>query len=903
MTTIHASIEDLPQANDWIALSQETGKRTVILTPNRRLTAALHQVYRDHQLSACAIQWQTPLIMPIDRWFESLFLATLTHANSGVSPTLLNTSQTEFLWKRIIAQHELLQSIIQVKETARLMQSAWKLLINWRIALTEADCEDYQDYLLLLSCIQQYEEQCQLNNWLDHATLPAYIVNFIRENSSFRHELPDRIILSGFNELLPIQQAFFEELLKLNCIVTQTSLRKAYNQTVVTEALSTTHEYQLMANWAKMKIEADKDVHIACVIPNLPDVRDQVKKVFEEVFFEEKQYCYDIDQMIFNISAGKRLSEYQIIKTALHLLSIRDEIVFYEDLSLLLHSSFLGDYFTESGPREIYSFLLKKWNIHRISLSEEQHDFITSGDYALKQYCPLLCARLGQAIKLINTLPAAQTIDAWIDVFNQLLQIYGWPGEKSLDSYLFQVIDAWLQLFHKIASIQVVSDQLSYVEALSLLQDCTDNTLFQPKSPLAPIQILGTLEATGITFDYIWLSGLDDITWPPKPNPHPFIPKKIQIAYQMPHSSSLREYTYCQQLMKQFQASSQLLVCSYATQKEQLERYMSPLLYDLPFADRDLLSIDHTIGNFEKIVLSKEFEHFIDEAGPKVNRALPLKGGAAAIKAQSHCPFKGFAEWRLFARAYDTPTAALQASEKGLILHHIMSLIWADLKDHPALLLLNERDLNRVVIKKITVALHTYCKGKLKAFGYLKIEKKRLFKLIKNWLLLEKARPHFSVASIEEKVTATIAGIDFSFRLDRIDQIDNYKIIIDYKSSGYNKIQDWFAERPLEPQLIMYLLALQQDVIGISFAQLHINDITLKGVSYHDMNVAGIKPITAVKKDTTWDQQLEYWQANISHLCNEFLSGDARLYPVNQEATCSQCAQQPFCRIKEIMND
>ena len=58
-----------------------------------------------------------------------------------------------------------------------------------------------------------------------------------------------------------------------------------------------------------------------------------------------------------------------------------------------------------------------------------------------------------------------------------------------------------------------------------LKRHCAD-TLFQPESPDAPIQILGVLESAGLRFDCLWVSGLTDEAWPLDAQAQPLHPDR-----------------------------------------------------------------------------------------------------------------------------------------------------------------------------------------------------------------------------------------------------------------------------------------------------------------------------------------------------------------------------------------
>jgi ATP-dependent helicase/nuclease subunit B len=69
---------------------------------------------------------------------------------------------------------------------------------------------------------------------------------------------------------------------------------------------------------------------------------------------------------------------------------------------------------------------------------------------------------------------------------------------------------------------------MSSREAIANLRRLCADTLFQPESPDAPIQVLGVLESLGLEFDALWVSGLTDDVWPMRARPNPFLPPALQ---------------------------------------------------------------------------------------------------------------------------------------------------------------------------------------------------------------------------------------------------------------------------------------------------------------------------------------------------------------------------------------
>ena len=118
------------------------------------------------------------------------------------------------------------------------------------------------------------------------------------------------------------------------------------------------------------------------------------------------------------------------------------------------------------------------------------------------------------------------------------LRVIGFPGERELDSAEYQALKKWQEVLADFASLDLVLSRSSYREAISRLRRMTSETMFQPETPDVPIQILGVLEAAGMTFDCLWVMGLSAEVWPPQPRPNPFLPAELQRAAELPQGSA-----------------------------------------------------------------------------------------------------------------------------------------------------------------------------------------------------------------------------------------------------------------------------------------------------------------------------------------------------------------------------
>ena len=64
------------------------------------------------------------------------------------------------------------------------------------------------------------------------------------------------------------------------------------------------------------------------------------------------------------------------------------------------------------------------------------------------------------------------------------------------------------RIFSELAELGKVCPKMQLGEAIKRLGSLATEALFQAKTPPAPIQILGPLEAAGMDFDAIWMLGM-----------------------------------------------------------------------------------------------------------------------------------------------------------------------------------------------------------------------------------------------------------------------------------------------------------------------------------------------------------------------------------------------------------
>jgi probable DNA repair protein len=488
--------------------------------------------------------------------------------------------------------------------------------------------------------------------------------------------------------------------------------------------------------------------------------------------------------------------------------------------------------------------------------------------------------------------------------FSDILTDWGWPGTGALDSLEYQQRELWHRTLDAFGTFDVVCEPMQFDAALALLRDCCKRQVSQPQTVDSPIQVLGPLEAAGLSFDQLWLCGMQSSDWPAAPRPNPFIPITLQTRLQMPHASPEREWAFADALMNQYARTNTVLHASYCRQLDGVPDLPSALLQEFTFE-----ALPQPPAVFAEWLLchqEREVDKFTDHNAPRVetDQLSDIHGGSSLLEDQSQCPFRAFANHRLQIEPLATMHVGLSAGERGTLLHEALSELWGDLCDYETLAALDERGQEQAASRAVEAAIANVPIRQQRKAGaaYWRLEQRRLVSLLHEWLDLERQRGAFAVVAREMEVTLEIARLPMQLRVDRVDQLpDGSRLIIDYKSRS-RSLNDWFGDRPAQPQLPLYSIAEPGCVTGMAFAI----------VRPRECRFVGLGPVAAAPGISTdlsrlakvgikrieWSELGDYWRASLEHLARAFVAGDAHVDPVNA-SSCNWCGLQPLCRIGE----
>lgn len=831
----------------------------VVVTPNNRLSNQLLSEYYAYSPSFASnpIILKKPRCIPYQAFLKQLFQQIRHQYTHLTHPMVLSSTQQRQLWRYILDQ----QSQYPCNDgLLNAIQDAWARCQHWNISA------DHPDFLHKHQTKQFQQWQHLFQDMLDerHALTEEQLVNYIVNYDIAK--TADNIIWVCFDSYTPQQLALQTALELQNYQQYHYDLAEKTTLTYHYPAQDQADEYQQMILWAKSRLAAG-DQHIALIIPDLKSQASTLQRLLQR-HFSHNQY---------NMSLGKKLTQFPLIAHALQWLQLDKDRLSNHQMRLLLHSPFII-----AGKTE---FLARSDVLQQSNLLRERLIPFNLFTQTLQTKSPLLV----NALQQLDDYPEQASALEWINHFKQRLTHLGFPGENVLDSASYQCFQRLLALFDEFLEYGVITSTMDSKQALEALCDLAKNTVFQLKQPSTPIVVLGLLEASGCTFDSIWITGLTDQCLPQKTNLSAFIPIELQRKLLMPHATVERELQLATQLLQRLQHACESIVMSYPRLTSDMPNLPSPLV-----PDTALFKPFDTLKSTDTSALITQNESYVFPLLPDEQ----VRGGTTLLANQAKCPFRAFAAHRLHANAPQDISEGLDASERGQIVHRIMELLWQQLGSQEKLISLTAEALNQYLEPIIVATLKPYAETKSISFSPIiqGIEFQRLKHLIELALEWEKQRPEFVVDALEHTFTTQLAGLDFQVRVDRLDKIktdDNQdsKIVIDYKSNLPSS-KPWNEERPESPQLLLYAL-LDEHINTLLFIQFKTGQFKCSGLSEEAMPIKGIQ---ALKKDEQWAAYQQQWHEQLGTLAQEFKTGQCIPQP-NKTSTCSQCSFQNLCRI------
>jgi probable DNA repair protein len=702
--------------------------------------------------------------------------------------------------------------------------------------------------------------------------------------------------LVGFDELTPAQGLLLERLRAggIDVAVDPLPMRRGDLSRVDCDDVAA--ELDAAARWAAERLDREPSSRLAIVVPDLGARRAEVRRALERILLPAAGYTGGPlpESRAFEIAEAPPLAERAIVVAAFDLLRVLAVDADLAACGRLLRNPYLHGAATEASARAMLDVWLRRH-------AGRDVPFGRLVQLATEKGCPLLADLLARAMHVSRWSDEEVLPGAWSNRFFDMLAALGWPGD-ALQSAEHQIAERLRELIAALSSADEITGPIDVSGALQLLRQYAEGVAFEPQEFEVPVLVIDPHTVAGMSFDRLWLTGMEAARWPPAAAPDPFLPRSWQVRRRMPGANAELAESHAQRLFVRLVRSADEVVASVARFDDEAAVLESALLAPVPPRSAASFWPYETLA--ARIHATRPpLVASTDARLPPPSLAGPARGGARLLELQSACPFRAGAEFRLHARALEEPGPGLDATERGELVHGALARIWGVLRDQAGLRSSTDEALEQVVDDAIRSELAELRRGvsPLRA-RLLDVESVWLRRRIGELLQFDRNRHPFVVIERESPRTVRLGALALRVKLDRVDRLqDGSLAIIDYKTGGDTGRGGWLGDRPRQPQLPLYAQALGSErVAAVAYGRVRAGESAYVGIARNPAAFGGIASfgVDGPRGYASWDELLARWRERLLLLAAEYVEGDARLAP-DPRTACRYCHLATLCRINE----
>ena len=838
-------------------LKDAIARDAVVITASRRLARELQSRYAEQQLAAGQLSWVTPSILFWSDWCNRQLGAI---ADPVELPLPIDSFSSAILWERCFKKHAP-EGLPAMSGVIRQARESWQRLNDWNVPLAAiTKSARSQDERLFAAAATAYQTLLESGSWTDRDGI-SRLVNGLIENKLAN--IPQAAVFAGFDRFSPAVTAIMDALATAGCTVHAAPDPGIDAHVSIASCADHDAEMRSAGAWARDILRSSPDAKVAIVSPALPSDADRTARLVREGLAPGWQYAGASWRAAVNVSYGRKLSDFPAVATALLILRWIHHGLSAKEISLLLRSKCLASH--RSAGRSRLELALRKlpdraWSADSLLRAQQGRDESADSQSWFRG--------LEATIALQKEAKREASPAYWASCIDSVLNAWRWPGEGTLTSNEFQLINRWRELLNELAATAIVMPKLRCSEAVQRLASLAAEVVFQPEADAGVVSLMGTLEAAGMEFDHVWVSGMHAGQWPPAGNPSFLLSRELQREYGMPDATPADTLEFSRRVLKRLTSCAATVVLSWPRSDGESELAASSLL-DETGHENYAGPVDPgwhaaTFGGKDATAI------VTDDPVPAVTVDETIRGGAYTVQRQSVEPIAAFVYGRLGVRRPEAIETGIAPSVRGDIIHNALHTLFAG---HPAQADVKSWDSTNIE-QRLGSAIDSALAEDLRHADtthtrLLGLERARLFRLLRNFIAVEIERPEYAVADVEQSVDFSAFGVRLKLRIDRIDRLaDGSLLVIDYKTGMPQNLLNRDGD-PLDLQLVVYADALEETIGGLALINLDSRSISYKGT--------GGSVEWDVARQDQWPQRLEAWRGEVHQALREIAAGDVRI--------------------------
>jgi len=856
----------------------------LLLTPDLRQARILRRLHDRAQADGGRKVWPSAQVLPLDAWLALQWQRV--SADRPDLPGILPPVALRWMWWRHAARDA--PGLLDPADLGARARMSWlRLRAHGGDLAAVSSWPLTRDQQAFLGWASSVEGELRTGQGCDAGDLARLMVD-----AAALPAAGAPILLAGFRWLTPAEEQLFAALSAAGHTVERPGPSSESVPCCRYLARDPEDERRAMLAWLRERIElAPGGIH-AVIVPDLDENRGALERALAAALQPELELPGGgRAERVFDLAGGHPLALQPVVDAALTAIACAAGAVDWTAASRLLLSSHVAGAASERSARVAAEQ----------SLRETQGSVLVRGPRLAERAARAGAARFASAIPAaIAALDGSRRRGAggWAESFGACLAAWGWPGEAELGSREFQAARRLQELLRELASLSGVAHDLEASEALAELRRLAAAP-FQAESGEPAVFVLDAYEDPGVHFDSLWVAGLTATGWPRPVAVDPLLPIEIQRQLGMPGVTPESCVADAQAIIGRWRAAADALVLSWPQLENDTEVDGTPLL---PADATELPAPATSPPSRERLAFDNARLEPVPETPLPPVAARPAKGGARLLELQAKCAFRAFAELRLGASPFEEPQAGFDRRLRGVVLHRALQDLWGRLGGQPALAALEATARTGLVAAAVDAAIASSAPAG-SGNPTIALEREWQQRAVDRLMELDLARPPFTVIETERTLGVTIAGLDLSLRVDRVDRIGDGLVVIDYKT-GKASSSAWRGARMDAPQLPLYAVLHPDQPTGIAFAGIGAARARYVGVASDGAAIAGVEPaakfrLTEDKENGfEWGEITAHWRAWLERLAGEFAAGRAEVNPKLAAETCRHCHLAALCRVE-----
>lgn len=846
-----------------------------VLAPDRELAAAVFDAVERRHLGAGRSAWPTPRIQDYGSWLREHQARRVTSGAARLR--CLQEVEERILWRDLVVADAREAGLLDPEGAAVAARRARRVIREYGIPLAAVADTGGEESARLVGWIERFDRRCREIGAVAPEDLQGGFA-----------DLPEPVLWLDSPAWRPVARDWLRAHAPPPILAPAVPRRSAR----LCHAPSPNAELASAAAWMGERLAEEPQFRGWICIPDLASRRDEVADAFDQALAPQRLRLAGADGASrYALAGGTPLAAFPHVAAALELLELSVGPVEFPRFSALLRSPGLQESAADAAAAALLDLELREAAPEELRLRAWAGLAGRCEQRAARPPCTAI-KRIAAALESLEAVRGAAPMSRWVAHWMRAFERGPWADRGRWTSAEYQSVERFGELLTALAAADALIGTATAAKAVRVLAAAARDTAFQPQTGIPPLWVTATLGDPWLAYDALWIAGMSADRWPAPVAPVPMVPFELQRRYGVERASARAQFQAAADLEGRWGMRAAQCVFSIADRSEAHAIAPSALLPPglgalAPTAPRPLWRALFDARPALVPALERDGPAFAADERTR---------GVATLRAQSRCPFRGFAESRLGCDPLTRPTAGFDARERGILLHAALEHVWRELGGRAALLALTAPALAGLIAAAVDIGLERACARRDPGERWRRRERERTQRLLARWLELEGKRSDFMVDRIEQGAgIARLAGLEFSCRLDRVDRLaDGSRVLIDYKTGSASP--DWRGERPDNPQLPLYAPLAGERLVAVAYAQVNAASCKFVLESERDGVLSPDQRRSELEGEADFARLMALWTARLERIAAEFRAGRADVEPAPR--ACDSCSLQALCRIE-----